>query len=364
MREVERQVVRLRAELSLPDEPVKLSRLGEQAADWLRRKNDAKRPDGTARLAPTTRDHYKHAVEKWIVPLLGDYYLDRLTTRDIEDWRDYVGEKRSASTVNGLLNVLLMILRDAECNVGSRVAKLEADDTRITDDEPNALAEDEIERFLAAAKQHAPQHFALILMLMTTAARVGTVLALRWEDLDPEKGEVHFRRRLSKNEILPGVKRSRKSKDVAPLLPEVYEALKQHNEQLTDEQLQSGLVFPSTKAKTHWRTILKKVFVKLCKEAGIKKRFTPHGCRRTAAAVYRRIAGSVVSKAIAGHTTERMHAHYATASTEEKLSAAQKGFGARLRVISGGEAQGAEGGIAGGTGEKAGNSPVPSVRKV
>lgn len=55
----------------------------------------------------------------------------------------------------------------------------------------------------------------MILVLLTTAVRVSTVLAARWDDIDEDEGLIHFRRRRSGDEILPGVKRSRKSKDTA-----------------------------------------------------------------------------------------------------------------------------------------------------
>jgi hypothetical protein len=87
--------------------------------------------------------------------------------------------------------------------------------------------------------------------------------------------------------VLPGVKRSRESKDVAPPLPEVWRVLKAHRSSLNEQEHRSGLVYPTPDGRHHERTILGEVFVKLWREADIKKRFTPHGCRRTAAAVYR-----------------------------------------------------------------------------
>lgn len=70
--------------------------------------------------------------------------------------------------------------------------------------------------------------------------------------------------------------------------------------------------------------------------------FTPHGCRRTAAALYRRVAGSAVSKAIVGHTTDRMHEHYAVVSTAERNAAARGAF----RLLQGGsQEEGGKGGI-------------------
>src|SRR5687768_12703413 len=145
----------------------------------------------------------------------------------------------AATTVNGHLRTLKTLLGDHGIDAAKRVQPLEEDDTRITDDEPNLLTPEELKRFLKAARELYPEerrvgrkivtraetHYPMILMLLTTGARISTVRAVRWEDLDPEAGVVHFRRRWSKREVLPGVKRSRTSKDMAGLLPELYALL-------------------------------------------------------------------------------------------------------------------------------------------
>ena len=50
----------------------------------------------------------------YIVPYLGDWALDRLTRKDIEDWRDALGSRCRANTVNTALGILRSMLRDAE----------------------------------------------------------------------------------------------------------------------------------------------------------------------------------------------------------------------------------------------------------
>ena len=113
---------------------------------------------------------------------------------------------------------------------------------------------------------------------------------------------------------------------IAPLLPEVLEALKAHRADFNPKQQASELVFPSLSGGFRARSVLDKPFARIRAKAGIEERFTPHGCRRTAAALYRRAAGSVVSKSIAGHTTDEMHRHYAIVSSAEKQQAARLAF--------------------------------------
>lgn len=341
MGEAQRRLLDLKEQLA--GEPPQRSRLGAVAQRWLAERLAARRPDGTSRLAPSTAYRYRHTVEQLIVPYLGEIPFDRLTARELERWRDHLAQHYASQTVNGALQVLRTLLRDAGTTVGERIRALRGEDERITSQEPNALTEEEVGRFLLVARTHYPQHYALILTLLTTAGRIGTVLALEWQDVDEQAGTITFRRRLSRGEVLEGVKRSRRAQDVVPLLPEVRVALREHRMRLAPE-LRNKLVFPSEVGGHHDRRIFKTVFPRILRLAQIDKRFTPHGCRRTAAALYRRAAGSVVAKAIAGHVTDRMHEHYAVVSTQEKRDAAQRAF----RLVVGGGSEEVEDSVEGG----------------
>jgi hypothetical protein len=187
VKEAEKLSVTLRAEMeqeAIGSAPQRL-RLSDHAAAWLRRKTETKRPDGSRRLSPTTRVRYANAIEHHIVPALGEHFVDGITARDVEDWRDYLAERMAATTVNGLLNVLRSVLRDVGNEVGARVKALDADDTRITGDEPNALREQELQAFLEVARNDWKQHYAMFLVLFTTATRY------RSGNCDPRRGSPH-----------------------------------------------------------------------------------------------------------------------------------------------------------------------------
>ncbi len=183
--------------------------LGDVARAWLQRKTEARRKDGSKRLAPSTAARYRHAVNEMIVAYVGQLDVAKVKRADIEEWRDHLGEHYASTTVNGALVVLRMIFSDIEMPLAKEVSPIAADDTRITDDEPNALDEEEVGRFLAALRATNPQHYALVLVMLSSGQRISTVLALRWEDVDQHRETITFRRRLSEGELLPGVKRSR-----------------------------------------------------------------------------------------------------------------------------------------------------------
>jgi hypothetical protein len=69
------------------------------------------------------------------------------------------------------------------------------------------------------------------------------------------------------------------------------------------------------------------------RRAGIQKRFTPHGCRRTGAKLYGKTVGTRIAMAIVGHTAERMHQHYAPVDAAEKQAAARAAFGELHLVV-------------------------------
>ncbi len=242
--------------------------VGAFARQWLVQRRTTLRRDGTPRLAPSTRRRYEHAVEVMVLAFLGSTPLAELTRPLVERWRDHLGAHFASATVNGALNVLRSILREADSAAATGVRPLELDDTRITDDEPNALDEEELGRFVAATRALYPQHVALVLVLLTTGQRIGTVLALRVEDLDRERRTITFRRRLSEGELLPGVKRSRKARDVAPLLDEVEAELDLKLATMSPAERESGLVFPAEDGRHHARTLLREPFKRILAQAG------------------------------------------------------------------------------------------------
>jgi integrase len=326
-------------ELARAPEQRPLLKLGDFADAWLvevsKRMHDE--DPKQLHLCNATRVRYEGSVETFIKPFLGDYYVDQITARDVKDWRAHLlehGYRRS--TINGHLRVLKTILRAAGNEAATKVSTLnEKVDARTTRKEPNLLTAEELDRFLSIAARDWPQYYALILVLFTTTMRLSTALALRRDDVDLESMEFVVRRRLSMGMETPGVKRDRFGEDAPPLLPAVHEALKAHWATFNAAQSRSGLMFPSSEGTYHSRSALQRPFADILTKAGITKRFTPHGCRRTGAKLYGKTAGTRMAMEISGHLTEEMHRHYAPALAEEKLAAASSTFGG-LRLLAGG----------------------------
>jgi integrase len=317
-------------------EPAQRVRLRDFATSWLRGKLNV--------LLPPTIDKYTRALDDHLhvsvgdQPALGDFYLDALRHDDIVTWRDAKKAKGyRALTVNGWLRLIKTLMADATAlhrlpvDPAARVEMLPVDDTRITADDPNCLSAEEMGRFLAAMKERCPQHYALTFALFSTGARLSQVTALKWEDIDFEAGTIRFRRRRWNHEVYSGVKgpqaSSRTRIHEVALVDELAEVLQEHRQRLLAIQHQ-GLgerwVFPSDTGAPHHNTILRKPFLDVLAHLNIRRRFTPHGLRRTVNNLTRKVAGSVVAKAVIGHATEAMHEHYSHVDLAEKRQAMKK----------------------------------------
>lgn len=292
-------------------------------------------------LTPATRTRYSDTVRNYLKPFFGRMRSDRIQTDHVARWReDMLSVGLARSTINSHHRVLKTVLASVGHEAAASLKSLnERRDARIHRKEPNLLTPDELDRFLRVAKGRWPQHYALVLVLFTTTMRISTALALRWEDLDLETMEFVVTRRLSGYgagvEVVPGVKRDRFGEDAPPLLEEVLDELRALRTTFNEKQRISGLLFPTAQGGFRSRNSLRKPFLDICKHAGITKRFTPHGCRRTGAKLYGRTAGTRMAMDIAGHVTDAMHRHYTPLSAAEKGEAGRRAF-AGLRLIEGG----------------------------
>lgn len=303
---------------------------GAAAEAWVAAKTAAKRANGDPRLAPTTAGRYRQVVRDLIVPTLGGMRLETITKPVIERWRDALGSSFKASTTNGALRVLRTILRDSGSTAADTVKPLLEDDTRITDDAPNLLdSEEQIAALLSWVRRHEPEHFALIGLLVTTGLRISTALALTRADFEPEKGVIVARRRRSGKEVIEGVKRSRTARDVVPLVPWVWDAVRARWAGHNERQRLSGLAFAGKGGGHMARSHLDKPLKAATAALGLPK-VTPHGLRRTSALLYRLRSGQAMSKAISGHLTDAMNAHYAPVRTAERAAAGRAVFGGLL----------------------------------
>lgn len=297
-----------------PREPKRV-RVGDYARRWASRK----KPE----LAHSTRERYAAALEH-VCEQLGDIYVDRLNADDITRWRDR--QRDAPETINGRLRVLKTMMRAATHELGlprnpaEMVRTIRA--TGVEDAETNMLSSEELAEVLAFIEHDRPRWHALFVAAAFTGARFGELSALRWEDIDHERGEVHIRRAQVRGKV--GNTKTKKRRKVA-MTPVLADALRRHRRRLLEEQapgLDAGWVFPNTKGGLMRNSSPTKALKAALAAAGVERRVTFHGLRRTFNNLARQAASGQVVRAITGHVTERMTEHYSDVGLDEKRQVA------------------------------------------
>lgn len=155
------------------------------------------------KLRATTRGGYEGRIYGHIIPELGKIPLNKLTQNDIQQF--YARLKKSGRLINadrygeGLSD---RMVRATHANCRSALEKAVQEGLIRTNPavgcklppkkgrEMKVLTREEMQRFLIQAK--AEDYYELFLLELTTGLRRGELLALQWDDLNFETGELHI----------------------------------------------------------------------------------------------------------------------------------------------------------------------------
>jgi integrase len=263
---------------------------GEHLKRWL----DAIGSLGT--VSDVTLSDYRYHAERYLVPpeRLGDVPLSDLTAEDLDAlYARLVKEGVGARTVNHVHSTARVALQRA---VKKRLIPYnparDADPPRYSTSEREylVLSEEDVASFFAAAEGDRFEAFFVAAVL--SGARPAELRALKWEDLDLERGNALLRRTVSQARSGPPVIRNTtktgKPRSV-PLLPEVVSALKAHRARQNEERLalgelwqDIGLVFPdSTGGIMRRENLSKRHFKPILKKAGLPKEIRVYDLRHS-----------------------------------------------------------------------------------
>lgn len=177
--------------------------------------------------------------------------------------------------------------------------------------EIRVLGAEDVDQLLEAA---APTSlYALLYLALSTGARQGELLALRWEDVDLERGTMHIARTIQRS---PGQgvsyrpPKTHRSSRAVSLSPEVVALLREHRRAQAEHRLKMGpayknrgLIFASSTGAPMDAGNLRRTFARLVRDVGLPHlRF--HDLRHTAATLMLRagVHPKVVSERL-GHAT-------------------------------------------------------------
>lgn len=324
-----RRQTRLRAEIRDDvEQTASRTRYGDYVTLLLKSKT-ARNELSTAKGRRTWTD----AQKLHLVPYFGDWFIDAIKRRDIEEWKTKLAMKvrdgrYSPNTVNGWLRVLLSTLRSAVAEF-----ELEYDPTRsvkpldtstwqtYTEEEPNALTVDEVPGYMAKAQELFPQHYAQIALGLATGRRPCELRPLRWKGETPDilwkEGVLLVRRSQVIGEAEDRTKTKMRLR--IPLPKGLMEILENHVKALPEELTsKSDLLFPSLTGGYQTASVLAKPIVAVAKAMEIQKHLSPYFMRRTFQDLCR--AASVhdfVARSISGHATLEMQHRYSSVDGAE-----------------------------------------------
>ncbi|NGX34811.1 MAG: Tyrosine recombinase XerD [Candidatus Anoxychlamydiales bacterium] len=256
--------------------------------------------DGKLEHHKSSKDTLRH-LNFW-KKKFGSYALVHLTTDKIGKERQLLintpttkGTKRSPATVNRYMSSLSAILTYAKKlkwideNPCFAFSKLKESDGR-----DRVLSTDEIQRLLSACKESANQYlYCIVLISITTGARKGEILALKWPDIDFEN-KIAFLR----------ITKNNKPRTI-PLIDEVIEDLQKFYQ---NRNVHKPLVFAS---KTAFGKIdIKKSWNKALQTADIKN-YVFHSNRHLfATLVAKQGASTLELQTATGHSSLSMLQRY------------------------------------------------------
>lgn len=325
--ELQRRLAEIRSARSRAERP--RTRFAEFAASLLERKvlrNEIR--------SAKTRLTWRTTLERHLLPVFGEVYLDALTRADIDEWLDAQARKVRAGsyspvTVNGWYSILRVIVNEAtlklelDRNPIAGVQTLDVSGHRpYSEEEPNALTAGELKGFLGVMRRRWSQHFAMTALGFATGLRPSSMRPLRRRGATPDvlwdEGVLLIRQSHTVGDEVMASTKTRRYQRLA-LPDELMEIFRWHVEGLAEGPMrESELLFPSETGGFRAASCLDKPFAEVAAVLDLGKRITPRGMRRTFQDLARAAqVTDVVTRAISGHATETMQLHYSSVSGDE-----------------------------------------------
>ena len=231
------------------------------------KKNDKLRPDmpfgewldfwyqtwSKSALRPKTQLDYESCIYQHIIPKLGSIPLDKLTQNDLQQFyahlkkngrlnrTDVCGSGLSDRMVRACHTRCRTVLNKAVEQGLIRVNP--ADGCKLpaqTANEMQVLTREEMQRFLIQAKEEG--YFELFPLELATGLRRGEVLALQWNDLNFDTGELRIKRQVyrANGKLVVSAPKTKAALRTIVLPPALVEVLREYH-----QQADSRWMFPS-----------------------------------------------------------------------------------------------------------------------
>lgn len=212
-------------------------------------------------IKPTTHRIYTSMLDKHIMPYFKHYRLDEIKPSSIKTFQSKLLNSMDARSVKNVRNLLSKILEDAKMDeiIDRNPVKLVKPPKFIKTDEITPFTLEEVMTILENANEFMR---TFLNVAFFTGMRTGEVMALRWEDIDFNKGKIIVR-----NSITDGVESNTKTGKtrIIDMLDPVQNTLKHH---YVKSGLRHKYIFTSRKGtpytkssaivETYWKPLLKR----------------------------------------------------------------------------------------------------------
>lgn len=276
---------------------------------------------------PGTVESYGNFIRLYLRPKLGHIPLNKLTTNDIQQFyvwmrtdgrsvkREERGEGLSDNVLQSCHSVCRKILDQA---VAEHLIHINpANNCKLPTvhrKEMQVLNREEMQKLLIQAKHEG--YYELFLVELSTGLRIGELLALQWDDLNFNTGELKIDKQILRNSKEPAVTEPKTQASIRTIIlpPSVLKVLKEYR-----KTVNSRWLFPSSKREDAPLApcTVQQRFGMLLKHAGIKRiRF--HDLRHTFATNALKYGMDVKTlSTIIGHISSRTTLNVYTHVTDE-----------------------------------------------
>lgn len=283
---------------------------------------------------PETYRSYKTTIEQHLAPSrLGGMQLRDL--REVQIQHVFVAKAKGATRSQELALIVLRraLSQAVKWNMLAINPANDIEAPRRTIEEMRVLTLEQTRTFLDAAA--GDRLFALYFLALDTGMRQGELLALRWADVDFDRGKLRVVRQRNNHSGAMVPVKTAKSRRSIDLSAETLDVLREHRKALKREGLDVELVFPNVDGGAlSPQNVRNRSYLPLQKAAGIVPPIRFHDLRHTAAtlmlaegmsikAVSERLghANPAITMNIYQHVTETMHRE--TADTMGRLLSAR-----------------------------------------
>lgn len=280
-------------------------KLGPYIENWL---EEVHKP--TVRISTYVK--YKKLVHSYIVPELGNVWLQKLTPQHIQSCYTRLARKGlSPKTINSVHGVLHLALENAvRWNLIARNVCELATPPRVVRPEIQPLSVEQARKLLEAAQEHRLK--VLLTLAVVTAMRRGEIVGLRWSDIDFDRKYLSVLRTVdyiphygyveNAPKTKAGKRRIRLPAFLLELLQQHRDQQMKHRQEVGDKWEDRDLVFPDLHGGYFNPGYLDKVFAKLLKDAGIPH-MRLHDLRHSAATILLSLGVNVkVIQELLGHS--------------------------------------------------------------